>query len=206
VAIVEDDETYARTVGELLDQSGDFCCVATCPSAEKALAVLPGLRPAVVLMDIGLPGASGVSGVRELRRLLPATEIMMFTVFEDTERICQSLEAGATGYLLKRSTGPEILAAIRDLMAGGSPMSAAIARKVVLKFRQPPAQGGDLAVLTAREMDVLEALAAGRGYKGVALKLDMNPDTVRTHIQHIYRKLHVHSSIEAVRKLGGPFR
>lgn len=202
VAIVEDDAAFARTIRELLDGSGDFQCAAICPTAENALEVLPRLGPKAVLMDIGLPGASGVSCVRDLKRLLPATEIMMFTVFEDAERIYRSLAAGASGYLLKRSTGPEVLDALRELLAGGSPMSGAIARKVVLAFRPTGAPSPETSTLTPRELEVLNGLAAGRGYKNVAAQLGLSSDTIRTHVQRIYKKLHVHSCVEAVGKLG----
>lgn len=202
VALVEDHAGYAADIRQLLDQSGEFTCAAVCPSAEHALAVLPALKPEIVLMDIGLPGRSGADCVRELRELLPDTAITMLTVIEDYERIYQSLKNGATGYLLKRSTGAELLADLRELCAGGSPMSAAIARKVLVAFRDfaPSPDGVDS--LSPREREVLKVLATGCGYKGAAERLGVSYGTVHTHANRIYKKLHVHSRQEAVRKLG----
>lgn len=202
VAIVEDNPGFAEGIRLLLEQSGEFACAAVCPSAEDALRTLPALRPDIVLMDIELPGASGTTCVRELRELLPDTAIMMLTVFEDFERIYQALKAGATGYLVKRSTGAEVLAAIRELRAGGSPMSAAIARKVLAAFREFVPPPGTPDVISAREREVLTALASGTGYKAAAEKLGVTYDTVRSHANHIYRKLEVHSREEALRKAG----
>lgn len=202
VALVEDHADYAEDVRQLLDQSGEFTCAAVCPSAEDALSVLPALKPEIVLMDIGLPGRSGADCVQELKELLPDAAIMMLTVVEDYERIYQSLKAGATGYLLKRSTGVELLATLRELRAGGSPMSGAIARKVLVAFQTfvPPPDG--LKALSPREREVLKLLAAGRSYKRAAEELGVSYDTIRTHVNRIYKKLHVHSRAEAVRKLG----
>lgn len=202
VAIVEDNTGFAEGIRLLLDQSGEFTCAAVCPSAEQALATLPALKPEIVLMDIELPGASGTDCVRDLTQLLPDTAIMMLTVVEDYERIYQSLKAGATGYLLKRSTGADVLAALRELRAGGSPMSGAIARKVIAAFRDfaPSPDGVD--TLSLREREVLEALATGCGYKGAAVRLGVSYGTVHTHANRIYKKLHVHSRAAAVRKLG----
>jgi len=155
-------------------------------------------------MDIELPGASGTVCVQQLQELLPDAAIMMLTVFEDYERIYQALKAGALGYLLKRSAGAEILAAIRELRAGGSPMSGAIARKVVAAFRTFAPPTGETEVLSSREREVLMALAAGRGYKGAAEQLGLSHGTIRSHANHIYKKLQVHSREEAVLKLGRP--
>jgi DNA-binding NarL/FixJ family response regulator len=200
VAIVEDDSGYAEGIQFLLDHSDEFRCVAVCPSAEEALVKLPPLRPHVVLMDIRLKAASGIECVAGLKRLLPDTKVLMLTVFEDYERVYQSLKAGASGYLLKRSTPQELLNAIRELLAGGSPMSTAIARLVVDAFREfaPPPGAAD--VLTSRERDVLTALAAGRRYKEVADQIGVSYHTVRTHINNIYTKLQVHSVVAALAK------
>jgi DNA-binding NarL/FixJ family response regulator len=204
VGIVEDDSGYAEGIRFLLDHSDEFRCVAVCPSAEEALVRLPPLRPQVVLMDIHLKAASGIECVGELKRLLPDTKVLMLTVFEDYERVYQSLKAGASGYLLKRSTPQELLNAIRELLAGGSPMSTAIARLVVDAFRQFAPPPGTNDPLSPREREVLSHLAAGRRYKEVALLLGVSYDTVRTHVQNIYKKLHVHSLEAAIPNLRPP--
>jgi DNA-binding NarL/FixJ family response regulator len=202
VAIVEDNADYAEGIRLLLDQSGEFTCTAVCPSAEHALAVLPTLKPEIVLMDIGLPARSGADCVRELKELLPDTAIMMLTVVDDYELIYESLKNGALGYLLKGGSGSELLAALRELRASGSPMSGTIARKVLNAFRQfMPAPGAD-DLLSPREREVLQALASGCGYKGAAEQLGVSHGTVRAHANHSYKKLHVHSRAEAVRKVG----
>lgn len=202
VAIVEDDPSFAEGVRVLLSQHDEFRCVAVCPSAEAALASLPALRPQVVLMDIQLPHASGIECVRQLKELLPDTQVLMLTVFDDYSKVYQALVAGASGYLLKSAQPDELLAAIRELHAGGSPMSTAIARKVVAGFRQlalpPNGQEG----LSPRESEVLGALARGSRYKEVAELLGLSYDTVRTHVRNIYKKLQVHSRAEAVRTQG----
>lgn len=206
VAMVEDDAGYAAGVQKLLNDSGCFQCVAVCPNAEEALAHLPALNPDVVLMDIELPQATGVECVRQLRPLLPQTEILMLTVFQDNEHIFQALTAGATGYLCKPGTAAELLDAIQGLHDGGSPMSAAIARKVVTAFRSSPASLLPSSDLSQREREVLERLAQGRRYKEVAADLGLSTDTVRTHVNRIYKKLHVHSRTEAVNTLRGQGR
>lgn len=201
-AIVEDDRLFAEGVRELLDQADGFCCVGVCPSAEEALDNLPVWRPRVALVDIRLPGLSGIECVRRLKPALPDTEFMMLTVMEDAGRIFASLVAGATGYLLKGTPPQELLDAIRELAAGGSPMSPAIARKVVMAFRQPSPAPGAPEALSVREHEVLMALAAGGRYKEVAGQLGVSYDTVRTHVRHIYKKLQVHSRRGALERFG----
>lgn len=200
VAIVEDDSAFAEGVRELLDQSPGFRCAAVCRTAEDALTTLPTLHPRVALVDIHLPALSGIECVRRLKLLLPATELMMLTVVDDPGRIYQSLVAGATGYLLKGAPPQELLTAIRSLSDGGSPMSPAIARKVVAAFRHVPPAEGAADALSPREHEVLVALAGGCRYKEIASQLGISYDTVRTHVQHIYKKLHVHSRRSAARK------
>ena len=199
VAMVEDDAGDAAGVQQLLNGSGRFQCVALCPTAEEALACLPALKPDVVLMDIELPQATGVECVRQLRPLVPETQILMLTVFQDNDHIFQALRAGASGYLCKPDKPAMLLDAIEELHHGGSPMSAAIARKVVASFREPDD-------LSEREREVLERLAQGRRDKEVAADFGLSVLTVRKHLQHIYRKLAVHSRAQAVRKLRGPGR
>jgi DNA-binding NarL/FixJ family response regulator len=203
VAMVEDDTGFAEGVKSLLDRSAGFTCVAVCASAEEALSHLPPLRPQVVLMDIHLPGRSGIHCVRELKARLPEAEVAMFTVFEDYERISQSLFAGASSYLLKSTPPDELLEAIREVHAGRSPMSSAIARKVITAFRQFESAANTAEFLTLREGEVLSALAKGQHYKEAAAALGISYDTVRTHVQRIYKKLHVHTRAQAVRHFQG---
>jgi DNA-binding NarL/FixJ family response regulator len=199
VAVVEDRTEELFTLVTLLRSAAGFSCAAACSSALEALEELPPSRPDVVLMDIQMPGLSGIECVRQLRPLLPATQIMMLTVVEDHDLIFRSLAAGANGYLLKKTPGAKILEGIRELHAGGAPMSGQIARKVVAAFRGPPAESPAEALSTT-EQSVLRRLARGLLYKEVAAELNMSVSTVRTHVWHIYRKLQVHNRTEAILK------
>jgi DNA-binding NarL/FixJ family response regulator len=201
IGIVEDDELLRVDFVRLVDGSGDMRCVGAYPSGEAALAGLPPLAPDVVLMDIHLPGMSGIETVRRFRAMTPRAQVMMLTMFEDTSSVFDSLKAGATGYLLKREAVRELLTAIRDLAAGGAPMSGVIARKVVQYFGQHgPAP--EVQTLTAREYEVLVALSQGEQYKEIAARFGISINTVRRHIMAIYDKLHVSSRLDAVGKLG----
>jgi DNA-binding NarL/FixJ family response regulator len=201
VAIVEDDDRLRTDFVRVIETSGEMRCVGAYPSAEAALAELPSQAPDVVLMDINLPRMSGIETVRRLRVLIPSAQMMMLTVFDDTTSVFESLKAGASGYLLKRAPVSELLTAIRDLAAGGAPMSGVIARKVVQYFGQHgPAP--EVQTLTAREYEVLVALSQGEQYKEIAARLGISINTVRRHIMAIYEKLHVNSRLDAVGKLG----
>ena len=200
VAVVEDRPEDLGQLVKLLRASPGFTCAAACRSAQAALEDLPRCRPDVVLMDIGLPGLSGIDCVRELQPLLPDTQFMMLTIFEDHDLIFRSLAAGATGYLLKKTPPAKLLEAIQEVHAGGAPMSGQIARQVVAAFRLPSRATNLAATLSPAEQSVLERLARGRLYKEVADDLRMATSTVRTHVWHIYRKLHVHNRTEAIRK------
>jgi DNA-binding NarL/FixJ family response regulator len=205
VSIVEDDPPVRASLARLIDSSSGCHCVSRHGSAEKALQEIPGIKPDVVLMDINLPGINGVECVRRLKPLLPATQIIMLTVYQNTENIFDALTAGATGYLLKQTTPDELLAAIQEVHAGGSPMSSHIARKIVLSFQQSPPLSPEAQSLTPREVEVLNLLAKGFLYKEIAEKTKTTYATVHTHIRHIYEKLHVRSRTEAVaRHLGQP--
>jgi DNA-binding NarL/FixJ family response regulator len=199
VAVVEDRTEELFALVTLLRSAAGFSCAAACSSALDALKELPPSRPDVVLMDIQMPGLSGIECVRQLRPLLPETQIMMLTVVEDHDLIFRSLAAGANGYLLKKTPGPKILDGIRELHAGGAPMSGQIARKVVAAFRSPPAES-PAETLSTTEQSVLRRLARGLLYKEVAAELNMSVSTVRTHVWHIYRKLQVHNRTEAILK------
>jgi len=205
VSIVEDDPPVRASLARLIDSSPGCRCVSRHGSAEKALQEIPGIKPDVVLMDINLPGINGVECVRRLKPLLPATQIIMLTVYQNTENIFDALTAGATGYLLKQTLPDELLAAIQEVHAGGSPMSSHIARKIVLSFQQAPPSSPVSQSLTPREVEVLDLLAKGFLYKEIAEKTKTSYATVHTHIRHIYEKLHVRSRTEAVaRHLGQP--
>ncbi|HEX5399559.1 MAG TPA: response regulator transcription factor [Verrucomicrobiae bacterium] len=199
VSIVEDDPPVRASLAKLIDSSSDCRCVSRHATAESGLEEIPKIKPDVVLMDINLPGISGVECVRRLKPQLPATQIIMLTVYQNTEDIFNALAAGATGYLLKQTLPEELLAAIQEVHAGGSPMTSHIARKIVQSFQQPPSPAGEQ-ILTPREAEVLDLLAKGFLYKEIAETAKMSYATVHTHIRHIYEKLHVRSRTEAVAK------
>ena len=201
VAIVEDDPQLRAAFVDLIDASEGLACVGSYASAEHALEALPAAGAEVLLMDINLPGLSGVDCTRRLKQQLPATHLVMLTSFDDSELIFESLKAGATGYVLKRTPPPQILAAIRDVCDGGAPMSGVIAHKVVQFFHHN--QGAaELQRLTERERVVLDALSEGQQYKEIAQHLSISINTVRKYIKSIYEKLQVNTRADAVRKLG----
>ena len=203
VALVEDDAGIRRGLAAIVARAEDMECVGQFPSGESALAALPALRPRVVLMDINLPGIDGVECVRRLAGKLPEMDILMLTVHEDAGAVFDSLAAGASGYLLKPPRAADLLAAIRDVFGGGAPMSADIARKVVQSFKRTPPEANEAKGLSPRENEILELLSRGLAYKEIADRLNSSYATVRTHIERIYRKLHVHSRMHAVAKYLG---
>ncbi len=198
VSIVEDHAPLRQILAEWIEQAPDMTLGRTYPDAETALAHLPQNPADVVLMDINLPGQSGIECVRQLKPLLPATQFVMVTVYMDADRIFSALAAGATGYLLKRASNQELLQAIREVAAGGSPMSRNIARLIVEKFHAGPPQSTDMERLSERELDVLRLLARGLVYKEIATDLNLSFHTVHTLVRRIYEKLHVHTRREAV--------
>ena len=199
ISIVEDNEKLRGTLARVLNRAADFSCVSQHPTAEDALKELPGVKPDVVLMDINLPGMNGVECVRQLKPLLPQTQVMMLTVYEDTENIFNALAAGANGYMLKRTSSKELIEAIHEVKRGGSPMTMHIARKVVQSFQKAaPAQDEDK--LSEREQQVLDLLSQGLMYKEIADKLQISYETVHTYIRRIYEKLQVRTRTEAVAK------
>lgn len=205
VAIVEDNRKLRLELTELITAQATLECVSACASGEEALKQLPQKNPDVVVMDIHLQGMSGIECTRELKRLLPETQIVMLTMFDDSEKIFSALRAGASGYLLKRFAAVELLAAIEQAHQGGSPITPQIARQVVQAFQEPgtvPARkaSAEMDQLTDRERELLGAMAQGKHYKEAAEILGISVDTVRTYIRRIYRKLQVHSRTEAVVK------
>ena len=199
VSIVEDDDGLRETLARYVTTRG-FRCVSTHGSAEQALREIPVVQPAVVLMDINLPRKSGIECVAELKQTAPASKCIILTAFEDTELIFQALAAGALGYLLKGVRPAKLLESIREVHEGGSPMSSQIARKVVASFQKPRQSASMDAQLSEREQQVLECLAKGLLYKQIAAQMGISFGTVRTYLQRIYEKLHVHSRTEAVVK------
>ena len=207
VSIVEDNEQLRGTLARVIARSEGFECLSQHATAEAALENLPNEKPNVVLMDINLPGMNGVECVQKLKQLLPETQVMMLTAYEDTENIFNSLAAGASGYMLKRTPRAELLEAIREVQRGGSPMTTHIARKVVQSFLKPmaaPAAATSSSEVTdelsTREKEVLDLLSQGFMYKEIADKLGISFETVRTYIRRIYEKLHVRTRTEAVAK------
>jgi len=200
VSIVDDEAALRDSIATFINGSAGFRCVSSYGSGEEALKSLPADRPDVVLMDINMAGMNGIECVERLKTLAPDIQIVMLTVYEDTDKIYQALSAGATGYLLKRLTPAKLLQAIREVQAGGSPMSSSIARKVVASFQKAGRAGGKLTHLSPREEMVLEHLAKGLTYKQIADQLGISIDTIRTYLRRIYEKLHVQSRTEAVAK------
>jgi DNA-binding NarL/FixJ family response regulator len=204
VAVVEDNAGLRHSLKSVLEDSPGFKCAGSFPSAEEALREIPRHPPEVVLMDINLPGMSGIECTRRLRELLPRTRVVMITVYRDNDKIFEALRAGASGYLLKRAAPQDILDAVLDVHQGGSPMSSEVARKVVETFQRPaPAAGrADAAApdLSTREREVLDLLSQGLPDKLIADKLSISARTVRFHLEHIYAKLHVRSRMEAALK------
>lgn len=201
VALVEDDEKIRNNLIILLEQSEGFRCVGAYPDAETALKDISYKSPEIVLMDINLPGMDGIECTYNLKAKMPKLQIVMLTVYEDTGKIFQALQAGAVGYLLKLTKPEEILEALNEVSLGGSPMSAQIARKVVQSFhRKQVKPSQDQAPLTMREEQVLNLLSKGYLYKEIAVELSISSDTVHNHIRKIYEKLQVHSRTEAVVK------
>ena len=203
VAVVEDDAKLRQTLEAFINRSGNMRFVAGYGSAEAALEGLPVERPDVVLMDIRLPGMSGVECVDRLRKVLPDTKAVMLTAYEDTDDVFRSLTVGAFGYMLKSVEPQRLREAICEAHQGGSPISGSVARKLVDYFhRASPSedQGPDeLSSLSQREVEILHLLAAGHAYKQIADNLTISINTIRTHIKRIYEKLHVHSRTEAIR-------
>src|SRR2546423_15059503 len=201
VSIIEDDSQARQILADWIRRAEGFRFLSEHASAESAVAGLPGEKPQVVLTDINLPGMNGIECVRKLKPLLPEAQFVMLTVYEDADHIFHALAAGATGYLLKQTPRNELLAALKQVHGGGSPMTSNIARKVVQSFQQlAPPSIAEAAELSGREREVLDLLARGFLYKEIAESLSISLPTVNTYIRRIYEKLHVRSRSQAVAK------
>jgi DNA-binding NarL/FixJ family response regulator len=200
VSIVEDDEVSRESLRKLIEKEAGVRCLSTFGTAEEALAQLPQQNPDLVLMDINLPKMSGIECVSRLKQANPNIQVLMLTVYEKPDVVFQALRAGASGYLVKRTALKNLVSAIQDVLTGGSPMSSHIARKVVQYFHRLGPSTNDLLNLSPRELEILEMLANADLYKEIADKLTISITTVRTHIKHIYNKLHVRTRTEAVAK------
>jgi DNA-binding NarL/FixJ family response regulator len=209
VCIVDDNNELRAALEEIVSMSNGYKCAGTMSTADDAIRKLPLLKPDVVLMDINLGGGeTGIDCVRELKPRMHSTNFMMCTVYEEDEKIFEALNAGASGYILKKTAPNRLLEAIRELYQGGAPMSSQIARKVVAAFQKQSmggtaTSGNDLAVLSNREKEILELLSRGLMYKEIAAALFIGQETVRKHVYHVYEKLHVSNRVEAVNKYYG---
>lgn len=198
IVLVEDKPDVRESWVKLLSSFADFRCVGQCESGEEAVRLIPTLKPDVVLMDIFLPRMSGIECTARLKTVLPKTPIVILTTSDDDEIVFRALEAGADGYLLKRTKPAELRSALFDAMSGGAPMTSEIARRVVESFRQKSRTRDESISLTAREEETLLLLTKGYSNKEIADKLNLSVETVRSHLKHIYEKMHVRSRAEAV--------
>jgi len=201
VAIVEDNTALRQSLEQLFNRSESTRCVASLSNLLNVVSEFNRSNPDIVLMDIGLPGITGIEGVRTLKTNFNDIQVLMFTVFEDEEKIFDAIRAGASGYLLKKTPPEEIVEAVKELFEGGAPMSPSIARKVIQAFQTQPASTLEDYQLTAREKEILYALVDGLTYKKIAEKYFVSIHTVRSHISSIYEKLHVNSKSQAVAKV-----
>ncbi|HWF19465.1 MAG TPA: response regulator transcription factor [Verrucomicrobiae bacterium] len=197
VAVVEDEQLFRESWARRINSFPDFKCLCECASGEEALAMVPGKQPDVILMDVLLPGISGIECTFRLKKLLPESLIVILTALDDDELIFRALEAGADGYLLKRTKPVDVRAALLDVLSGGAPMTSAIARRVVKFFRKEPVAKQESIRLSAREEEMLELLSKGYSNKEIAEQSHLTLETVRTYLKRIYEKMHVRSRTEA---------
>lgn len=202
LTIVEDLEEVRDGLKNFIGLSNDFKVLDTFKTAEEAIISIPGLKPDIVIMDINLPGISGIECIRQLKNKIPSTQFMMFTVYENDEKVFEALKAGASGYLLKSTGLVQLIEALKELHDGGSPMSSNIARKLVTVFREQN-KTESIDALSHRENEILQLLAKGLLYKEIADQLHISTATVRQHIHKIYEKLHVQNRTEAINKMLG---
>jgi DNA-binding NarL/FixJ family response regulator len=203
LAIVEDLKEVREGLCQYFSLQKEITVVAAYENAEKAVCFLPSLHPDVVIMDISLPGMNGIDCIQEIRKTSPATQFMMFTVYENDEKVFEALKQGASGYLLKNTGLPEILNAVVELHHGGSPMSSNIARKLVTAFQAKENKNAGSPLLTQRQNEILQLLSQGLLYKEISDKIGVTTGTVRQHIHNIYEILHVQNRTEAINKLAG---
>jgi len=203
LAIVEDLDEVRDGLKNFISLSSDFKILDTFKTAEEALYDIPKLRPDIVIMDINLPGMNGIECIRQIKNKTPGTQFMMFTVYENDEKVFEALKAGASGYLLKNTGLVQLIESLKELHNGGSPMSANIARKLVTLFRNEQKEVSNLEILSSRENEILQLLTKGLLYKEIADQLGISVSTVRQHIHHIYEKLHVQNRTEAINKAFG---
>ena len=203
IAIVEDLDEVRDGLKNFLALSQGFKVVDTFKTAEQALDDIPKLKPDIVIMDISLPGMNGIECIRQVKDKSPSTQFMMFTVYENDEKVFEALKAGAAGYLLKNTGLIQLIESLKELHNGGSPMSANIARKLVTVFREQQNETVPVDLLSKRENDILQLLTRGLLYKEIAEQLSISVSTVRQHIHHIYEKLHVQNRTEAINKAYG---
>lgn len=202
ICLVEDLKEVREGMASLLTLDERFELLSTFSDAEKAADELPAWQPDIVIMDINLPGMNGIECIKKVKTLCPKSQFMMFTIYEDDEKVFEALAAGASGYLLKKTPLGKITEGLIDLHAGGSPMSTQIARKVIKRLQNDEVKE-QVATLSVRENEILQQLAKGLMYKEIAVKLSISADTVRQHIHHIYEKLHVQNRTEAINKAYG---
>ena len=203
LAIVEDLDEVRDGLKNFISLSSDFRILDTFKTAEEAVHDLPKLKPDIVIMDINLPGMNGIECIRQTKSKTPATQFMMFTVYENDEKVFEALKAGASGYLLKNTGLVQLIESLKELYNGGSPMSANIARKLVTLFRNEQKEASNVGILSSRENEILQLLTKGLLYKEIADQLSISVSTVRQHIHHIYEKLHVQNRTEAINKAFG---
>jgi DNA-binding NarL/FixJ family response regulator len=203
IALVEDMDGVRERLAALLNEVPGLRCVGAHATGEEAVQQIPAEQPDVALVDVHLPGMSGIECVAKLKSQVPKLQILMLTRFEQSDLIFNSIRAGASGYLLKSTPPAELIQAVEQVHSGGAPMSMQIARKVVDHFRQIQQPASDVETLTEREQEILELLAKGYYYKEIGDTLNITYNTVRTHLHHIYEKLHVQSRTGAVLKFFG---
>lgn len=204
IGIVEDNNTLRSSLESLFNRTEGMRCVASLNNLLNVVSEIGSALPDVILMDIGLPNISGIEGVRTVKTHFPTIQVLMFTVFDDDEKIFDAIRAGASGYLLKKTPPSEIIEAIRELYQGGAPMTSSIARRVIQSFQSSPSSIIEDYQLTVRENEILYSLVDGLSYKKIADKYCVSISTIRTHICNIYNKLHVNSKAEAVARVLGP--
>lgn len=200
ISIVEDLNEVREALQRLINQSEKFCFVESFNNAEQAEKKIPLQSPDIVIMDINLPGMSGIECINRIKDKCPGTQFMMFTIYEDDEKVFEALKAGAHGYLLKSTSREKLLEALEELHNGGSPMSTNIARKVIEAFEKRNQPSEEINTLTNKEKQILELLAKGFLYKEIAVQMHLTRNTVKQHIHHIYEKLHVENRTEAINK------